>query len=69
MDSILSFKNRTKKRKDHQEDKVSKEPIQIKKALYMEGYSIAIQNRRRYPCLGRQLGFNIPTFPIIQGNN
>jgi len=43
MDSILSIKNRTRKRKDHQEDQVTLSPIQIKKALYMEGYSIEIE--------------------------
>ena len=43
MDSILSIKNRTKKRKDHQEDKVTQAPIQIRNARYVEGYSLEIE--------------------------
>jgi len=45
MDSILSIKNRTKKRKDNQKDKVIREPIQIKKATYVEDYSIEIEKK------------------------
>ena len=43
MDPILSIKNRTKKRKDNQKDKVTQEPAQIKKARYVEGFSIEIE--------------------------
>lgn len=43
MDSILSVKNRTKKRKDNPKNKVTREPLQIRKARYVEDYSIEIE--------------------------
>lgn len=43
MDTILSVKSGAKKRKDHQKNKVSKEPMQIKEAHYLEEYRIKIE--------------------------
>lgn len=43
MDTILSAKNRTKKRKDNPENQIGKKPIQVEKARYVDGYKIEIE--------------------------
>lgn len=42
MDSILSAKNRTKKRKDNPQNQVAKNPVQVINASYVEGYKVEI---------------------------
>ena len=42
MDSILSAKNRTNKRKDNTENKVVKKPILVINASYIDGYKVEI---------------------------
>ena len=40
MDSVLSTKNRTAKRKDHKENQVA---IQVNKARYIDGYKVELE--------------------------
>lgn len=42
MDTILSAKNRTQKRKDNTENKIGKKPVQVEKATYIDGYNVKI---------------------------
>ncbi|HAQ18501.1 MAG TPA: hypothetical protein DCR40_04605 [Prolixibacteraceae bacterium] len=43
MDTVLSAKNRAKKRKDNSENKVEKKTIKVENARYVDGYKIEIE--------------------------
>ena len=43
MDTILSAKNRTKKRKDNTESQVTKKTVQVINARYIDGYKVEIE--------------------------
>ena len=43
MDTILSAKNRTQKRKNNTEDQVEKKTIRVEKAHYVDGYKTEIE--------------------------
>ena len=43
MDTILSPKNRTQKRKNNTEDQIKEKSVEVKKAHYVDGYKIEIE--------------------------
>jgi hypothetical protein len=49
MDSILSFENRAKKRKNLNKNQVEKKIIRVEKAQYIENYKIKIEFTEKVP--------------------